>query len=211
VGIILGIDRANIQAIKELYPTLAEFTGMGRLAVWIAFIFRNTTGNAHCLTHSLGHIEMSDLYGEMISLGRRHGLNVTNTIALGLCNLESYSTPVIDPNGGLNACLSMVGMPENVVGHVSENPRLFMQRKAIAVARMPWRQECDECSYLPLCRGGCRYKALVEGDDLGQTVCKIRLMSRAVPDLVRLLVSEGKQPSERPCGLANIIDESVSE
>jgi uncharacterized protein len=75
------------------------------------------------------------------------------------------NTFAVGPDGSIYPCYRFVGMPEYVLGHVSDHPtmddlngspagkRMFQYRDYVDTA-------CGGCSHIQYCRGGCPYNAL---------------------------------------------------
>lgn len=75
------------------------------------------------------------------------------------------NTFAIGPDGGIYPCYRFVGMPEYLMGYVSDRPtREQLQETA------PWKMmeefrsfvdsACADCSHITYCRGGCPYNAI---------------------------------------------------
>lgn len=79
----------------------------------------------------------------------------------------------IGPDGGIYPCQRFVGIEEHRLGDVMDRPALAELRASSAWGEFGARQEtidmlCGDCSYLPFCRGGCPYNALVAGQLRGR-------------------------------------------
>ncbi|WP_460007304.1 TIGR04083 family peptide-modifying radical SAM enzyme [Methanogenium cariaci] len=75
------------------------------------------------------------------------------------------NTFAIGPDGSIYPCYRFVGMPEWVMGHVSDRPT-----KADLAESRAWKlmhafsdfvdEHCKECPHIKYCRGGCPYNAI---------------------------------------------------
>jgi uncharacterized protein len=195
VGVIVSVDRHNLPGVKDLLRILGTLKHKENLMVWFGFIKQTLSGLPHCASHALTIPEVSQVYVELIKHGLDSGLKVTNSIAIGLCNAESFATPVIDPTGRIYSCVSVVGDESHKVGTVFDTSTdFYIARKSQYVALERWNAECWKCPYLPLCRGGCRYESLVRFGDERLATCKKPIFERAYPELIRLRVAQGKTP-----------------
>lgn len=78
-------------------------------------------------------------------------------------------TFAVGPDGSIYPCYRFVGMPEYVMGNVRDHPS--MEKLANSSA---WKiihgfkeyvdHECNKCTYLKFCRGGCPYNAIAPTD-----------------------------------------------
>lgn len=78
-------------------------------------------------------------------------------------------TFAVGPDGGIYPCYRFVGMPEYVMGNVSDHPGMDELAQSDAWKLMhDFRdyvdKECGECSYVNYCRGGCPYNAIAPHD-----------------------------------------------
>jgi uncharacterized protein len=95
----------------------------------------------------------------------------------GLCSftdcLGSYTA--VGPDGGVYPCQRFTGMPGYVMGNVMDAPSLERIHLSAVWRMFDDRQvhieeECGACAHLDLCRGGCPYNALVEGNGRFKTL-----------------------------------------
>jgi uncharacterized protein len=75
------------------------------------------------------------------------------------------NTFAIGPEGSIYPCYRFVGMPEWVMGHVRDRPRMEDLMQSDAGRRMTAFLEyvdtaCKDCSHIRYCRGGCPYNAI---------------------------------------------------
>lgn len=196
VGLIINLDNHNVARVQESLRTLAELRPSENLRVWFGFISRPIEGSQHCNSHCWTTEQICEDYVDTMRIAREVGLHVTNNISMGLCYQESFSTPIIDPVGDIYSCLSAVGRPDHLVGSVHvPDPMVYIARKSKLVARHVAKEECDQCPYLPLCRGGCRYQALVNLGSTDACLCKRSLAERVYSDIIALRVSCGQRPT----------------
>jgi len=74
-------------------------------------------------------------------------------------------TFAVGPDGSIYPCYRFVGMPDWVMGNVTDHPSMDELSESL-----PWQRlqqykdyvdvECKRCTYIRFCRGGCPYNAL---------------------------------------------------
>ncbi|MCX6699797.1 MAG: TIGR04083 family peptide-modifying radical SAM enzyme [Methanomicrobiales archaeon] len=88
----------------------------------------------------------------------RHGSVCTYVDCMG-------STFAVGPDGSIYPCYRFVGMPEYVMGNVTDHPtpeELAQSRPGKLMARYKEYvdRECGGCTHIRYCRGGCPYNAI---------------------------------------------------
>jgi len=88
----------------------------------------------------------------------RHGTVCTYVDCMG-------STYAIGPDGGIYPCYRFVGMPDFLMGYVSDNPTMEELAeskgwKLMEEYRSYVDTACGDCSHIRYCRGGCPYNAI---------------------------------------------------
>jgi uncharacterized protein len=84
----------------------------------------------------------------------------------GFCGATSLNMLVIDPEGYVSRCWESVGIASESTGHIFEVERTSQMDGADRL----WKAyspldyaDCEDCSVLPLCMGGCPHRRLFEG------------------------------------------------
>jgi len=93
----------------------------------------------------------------------------TQMIEPTICAVERRDNLVINYDGDLYKCPGLIGRVKYRVGTVKTGIRDY--QKTLALGN--WKNEkCLECSYLPLCFGGCRYMKLLRDGAITGVDCK---------------------------------------
>ncbi|MDD1708987.1 MAG: TIGR04083 family peptide-modifying radical SAM enzyme [Methanoregulaceae archaeon] len=76
------------------------------------------------------------------------------------------STFAVGPDGSIYPCYRFVGMPDWIMGHVRNRPKIEELFRSAAWQRMHQYEEyvdnaCSGCTHIRYCRGGCPYNAIV--------------------------------------------------
>ena len=110
---------------------------------------------------NLGRVRIGTLDSMIRSISAGRGGICTFTDCLG-----GYLT--VGPDGAIYPCQRFAGMPAYVLGNVTDQPSLAVLTatpvwQAFAARQDTISEECGDCSFLPVCRGGCPYNAAVTG------------------------------------------------
>jgi uncharacterized protein len=113
---------------------------------------------------------------------RQAGLPTMDDPNVGPCDFYRHNIMTVGVNGELYPCAGFVGLDEFVTGSVFHEESTEFGKK---VRRLrSWSAKCSQCSYLPLCAGGCRLPAFLAGKSVEDTVCDLGFYERVVPHLV---------------------------
>ncbi len=101
----------------------------------------------------------------------RRGFDTPDGLHMGPCELYRRHSHTIGPDGSLYACPGFTGDNALSVGHIEGRSG---PREAEAAARFatlaPWRH-CGDCSFVPVCGGGCAVAAHTELGDMAAPSC----------------------------------------
>jgi len=101
---------------------------------------------------------------------KRHNVDVFGSyprMKANYCGADAISSIIIDPEGDLYKCWSEIGNTQHRVGNLLEEqtPNSTAQRFMDYMIYDPTLDtKCIDCSYLPVCMGGCPFKRLEDVD-----------------------------------------------
>jgi uncharacterized protein len=101
----------------------------------------------------------------------KRGFPTLDGVHMGPCELHRRHAHTIGPDGSLYACPGFTGESALAVGHI--DGRVDATRAAAATdfdAISAWKN-CGDCSYIPVCGGGCAVAARTELGDLHAPSC----------------------------------------
>lgn len=125
------------------------------------------------------------LRGEIL----RRGFGV-DKLQMGICMIDLEHTLVVNYDGNLYKCPSLMGWPEYCVGTLSDGVRDYRESHNLDV----WKNdECLDCAYLPLCFGGCRLLTLQKNGVIDTVECHRPMLDASLQQLV--LQDLGHQPT----------------
>jgi uncharacterized protein len=117
----------------------------------------------------------------------KRGFN-TPGIRLSFCSIESHHSWVVDYDGTLYKCPGFIGMKEFAAGDVINGVIDYSAAYKPGI----WKnEECLECSYLPLCFGGCRYFKFVENGAVDSPQCQKNYFDACLETLVKQDIKYG--------------------
>ena len=91
---------------------------------------------------------------------------------------------VIDPEGLIYKCPTMVGYPEFAVG--SARDINYNQKNEDFVNIHAWKKCDSNCPYIPICNGGCRFMAFAKGGNFNDVWCERTNLDRVITDLIQI-------------------------
>jgi uncharacterized protein len=114
---------------------------------------------------------------------KRRGFPTADGVHMGPCELYRRHSHTIGPDGSLYACPGFTGDNALAVGHISAGTDGVQSEVASRFERLaPWRQ-CGDCSFIPVCGGGCAAASHAELGDMEAPSCHKRAFESALVSL----------------------------
>lgn len=169
VNLQITLDRQNADTVSDLMEILKSEFGQGSaLAVHICQVTRPNWECSHAAKFVGDAATMGRIRADAIEAALDSGLKIGDFLVNNPCPLECDYELIIAPDGSVYKCLSGIGEQDFRVGSVVDPPWLIHRSMARFVAwEPPLNGPCGKCTYLPECRGGCRFRAWVESGELG--------------------------------------------
>jgi uncharacterized protein len=103
---------------------------------------------------------------------RKHGFHTPDGIHMGPCEIHRRHAYTIGPDGSLYACPGFTGEATESTGHIDGREETWRQAAAKRFDRLSAHKEaCGDCSYVPVCGGGCSVAAHTELGDMHEPSC----------------------------------------
>jgi uncharacterized protein len=117
---------------------------------------------------------------ERRGLGLKQHQRETLESMLGPCELHWKNNYTIDPDGHVYKCPAVAGLPHMAVTQVAKK-----QSEEIAplVKLRPWEQ-CGDCSYMPVCVGGCLGGQFLKTGRTDQVACKKEMFEQSFRETI---------------------------
>jgi uncharacterized protein len=138
------------------------------------------TGSSVCDSCHFVDEKMSYLRSET----RKRGFPTPDGVHMGPCEIHRRHAHTLGPDGSIYACPGFTGEPSASTGHIDGREEEWRQAAATRFERLnPRKDECGECSYVPVCGGGCSVAAHTELGDMHQPSCHKGAFESAVAGL----------------------------
>ncbi len=102
---------------------------------------------------------------------KRHGLPTIDGVHMGPCEIHRRHAYTIGPEGSLYACPGFTGEPSLATGHIGDQPRPEQRQAAARFEILGAWKTCGDCSFIPVCAGGCSVASHTELGDMNAPSC----------------------------------------
>lgn len=99
------------------------------------------------------------------------------------CMVDIDAAVMVNHDGGLYKCITMAGHSGYACGDIWEG--ITDHRQLYAAAHWQGHAQCQECEYLPLCFGGCRYMAYQRDGHMGNVDCQKEFLDATLGPMLR--------------------------
>jgi uncharacterized protein len=101
--------------------------------------------------------QFADIQVELTRSASSRGFRVPDLLnsSYGICTAVRDNMLVVDTNGNLIKCYMDLGVPSEAVGTIESGPKAGDNMLKWLDVQIPRDDECRECTFLPLCLGGC--------------------------------------------------------
>ena len=117
---------------------------------------------------------------------RKRGFPTPDGVHMGPCEIHRRHAYTIGPEGSLYNCPGFTGDSSQSTGHIDGREESW---HAAAVERFDrltaHKEECGDCSFVPVCGGGCSVAAHTELGDMHQASCHKGAFESAVVSLAQ--------------------------
>lgn len=194
LAIRINIDEDNVETIPSLIDNLIELGLNKKENVQVYFaIIKDFDSKKSALCSYLSVKDFADTEIELLKYAESKGLKVKQKINpnIGLCSSLSPNSYVIEPNGLIQKCWGNVGNPDDAVGSLLF-PKDYNDKYLINQSKWySWspfdKEECRECSILPLCMGGC---PLYTMDDMLDDSYKCHTFKHNLKEILALIAKQ---------------------
>ena len=115
---------------------------------------------------------------------RKRGFPTPDGVHMGPCEIHRRHAHTIGPDGDLYACPGFTGDKMESTGHIDGREESWRHAAAERFERLsPLKQECGDCSFIPVCGGGCSVAAHTELGDMHDKSCHKTAFDMAVTSL----------------------------
>ena len=120
---------------------------------------------------------------------KRHGFPTPDGVHGGPCHVHHTHAHTIGPDGSLYACPGFTGENSLSTGHIDGRRDAIRESRLQQFERLhPW-DECKDCSFIPVCAGGCLVASHTQLGDMNMPTCHKRSYESAVTALAQDVAS----------------------
>jgi uncharacterized protein len=117
---------------------------------------------------------------------RRRGFPTPDGIHMGPCEIHRRHAYTIGPDGSLYACPGFTGEATESTGHIDGREETWRHAAAERFERLTaHKEECGDCSYVPVCGGGCSVAAHTELGNMNKASCHLGAFESALVGLAQ--------------------------
>jgi len=170
----INTDKENRDSILRLLDDLEAKGLKDKLKLNLASVDVIIGKDKYIKNHSMSDDEWNIYLTKMYHILTDRGFTVwlptfkAKEGASSFCGADYFNEFIIDAYGKLYKCTSSVGNHDEAVGDLNnlENGYLMhLNSRSSCMNYDPFLEEkCKDCKYLPVCNGGCPYKASIIGE-----------------------------------------------
>jgi len=193
ICISVGYEGDHIEPIEQLIAYFKELGILRKLGQFICSPIHPTLGpkgnptsiqGSECMC---GHEDktMASAARKIKELMVQNGLPYKSGMSTAACTLvRENSGVIIDQHGRLYRCNSLLGHSEFAIGDVRYDEFNEMQKEFRDLD--VYRQCPTDCTYLPMCSGGCRLMSFVGGNkNFKVASCKKPYLNEMAPEFIK--------------------------
>jgi uncharacterized protein len=102
---------------------------------------------------------------------KKRGFFTPDGVHMGPCEIHRKHAYTIGPDGSLYACPGFTGEPAQSVGHIDGRQETWRQAAAGRFDALAPYKNCGDCSFIPVCAGGCSVASHTERGDMNTPTC----------------------------------------
>jgi len=139
--------------------------------------------------------ELAAAFSEIINLCKNKGFLLDLSAVFPTpCMVTQENSYLLEPNGTLRSCISAFGLEDFNVGEVGSYGTYYSREKYQNTIEDTYSTGCVEkqCSFLPVCDGGCKYEVNLLGMPLKFMQCKFAYFTNIISEYVGYLVDTSK-------------------
>jgi uncharacterized protein len=117
---------------------------------------------------------------------RKYGFPTPDGVHMGPCEIHRRHAYTIGPDGSLYACPGFTGEATESTGHIDGRDETWRAAAAERFERLSAHKDaCGDCSFIPVCGGGCSVAAHTESGDMHHPSCHKTAFESAVVSLAQ--------------------------
>ncbi len=142
-------------------------------------------GGSACDSCGLADEQMTFLRDET----RRRGFPTVDGVHMGPCEIHRKNAHTVSPDGSLYACPGFAADASQAVGHIDGSANTLQHGNARRFDALGAYRNCGDCSFIPVCAGGCSVASHAELGDMNTPTCHKASFESAVVGLARSIAA----------------------
>lgn len=167
VSLRINIDRSNMEDALKLLDIL-EDNNLKQIGIYLGHVSADTSGcksiESSCTTMEEFTVLNQNFHEKLKARGFRTGQTPYYPSIAYACGGNRMNTYVIDPDGHMYKCWSEIGDKPARIGNITELNQRGKEERMHEIRWLTWEPfeyaDCVECKVLPICMGGCGYRAM---------------------------------------------------
>jgi uncharacterized protein len=103
---------------------------------------------------------------------RKRGFPTVDGVHMGPCEIHRKHAYTLGPDGAIYSCPGFTGEKTESIAHISGRVEPWHATAIKRYERLsPLKDDCGDCSYIPVCGGGCSVAAHTEASDMHAPSC----------------------------------------
>lgn len=116
---------------------------------------------------------------------KKRGFQTSDGVHMGPCEIHRRHAYTIGPDGDLYACPGFTGDSKMATGHIHRQITTSRTAAARRFDQLAAWKECRDCTFIPVCAGGCTVASHAELGDMNAPNCHKRSFEAGVESLAR--------------------------
>jgi uncharacterized protein len=170
---------SRINGIIPLTAVAADGAPLGGTCMTVAGAGGVAKGASACDTCHFVDETMGFLREET----KKRGFPTIDGVHMGPCEIHRRHAQTIGPDGALYACPGFTGEPTFATGHIAAAQTPLQAKAADRFDRIGAWRNCGDCSFIPVCAGGCSVASHTELGDLDTPACHRTSLESALVSL----------------------------
>lgn len=156
----VGLDKENVDGVMQFFEDLKNRGLQEKINTVITPILSDVTPCHHYTDMTFQREDFAELYIDLLKKTQMYGNDLKTFMRppeprkIG-CGHHSLNTFSLDQKGKVYGCLEHIGQEENAFCSIRELDEMLSAKHLEWLEFDPLEAECQECSILPLCLGGC--------------------------------------------------------
>lgn len=187
INLRINFDKQNIELIPELFDIFVSKRLEKRIILSFGIITSTIPDNKenYFCENTPGQKLNAEKYLWLCSEAKKRGFSIPKEFLAGpWCTARKIHSAIILPNGDMLKCISLVGRDSFFFGNIKDCNNLEDKK----FLDFQYIDTCldKECSFVPICGGGCRFEAYLSRGNFFEPHCQEEMIEKINKGLLSL-------------------------